>query len=79
MASKFIAEEELPRLLQAAEQERITILPVIIRPCSRRAMGRLADFQAVNSPAKPLADLGQADRDRVWIRLVEAMTAALGT
>jgi hypothetical protein len=40
-------------------------------------MGRLSEFQAVNSLSKPLVDLGRGDRDRVWVKLVEAITAAL--
>jgi len=74
MASKFIAENELPRLLQAAKHEGTIILPVIISPCM---MGSLSEFQAVNSPSKPLVDLSRGDRDRVWIKLMKAITLAL--
>ncbi|MCO6428339.1 peptidoglycan-binding protein [Nitrosomonas communis] len=74
MASEFIAENELPPLLEAAEHDGAVILPVIISPC---VMGNLATFQAVNSPSKPLVDLSRGDRDRVWVKLVEAITAAL--
>ncbi len=74
MASDFIAENELPRLLQAAKHEGTAILPVIISPCT---MGSLSEFQAVNSPSKPLVDLDRGDRDRVWIKLMEAITVAL--
>lgn len=74
MASEYIAENELPPLLEAAEHDGAVILPVIISPC---VMGSLADYQAVNSPSKPLVDLSRGDRDRVWVKLVEAVTAAL--
>jgi Putative peptidoglycan binding domain/TIR domain len=74
MASEFIAENELPPLLEAAEHEGTVILPVIISPC---VLGSLAEFQAVNPPSKPLVDLSRGDRDRVWVKLMEAITAAL--
>lgn len=74
MASEFIAKNELPPLLQAAEHEGTVILPIIISPC---LMGSLSEFQAVNSPSKPLVDLSRGDRDRVWVKLMEAITAAL--
>jgi len=74
MASEFIAENELPPLLEASEREGTVILPVIISPC---IMGRLSEFQAVNSLSEPLVDLGRGDRERVWVKLVEAITAAL--
>jgi hypothetical protein len=74
MASEFIAENELPPLLEAAEHEGTVILPVIISPC---VMGNISDFQAVNPPSKPLVDLNRGDRDRVWVNVVESITAAL--
>jgi len=74
MASDFITENELPPLLEAAENDGAVILPVIISPC---VIGSLAEFQAVNSPSKPLVDLSRGDRDRVWVKLVEAITSAL--
>ncbi len=74
MASRFVAESELPPLLAAAEHEGTVVLPVIISPCNT---GSLARFQAVNSPSKPLVDLKRGDRDRIWVKLVEAITVAL--
>jgi hypothetical protein len=40
-------------------------------------MGSLSEFQAVNSPSKPLVDLSRGDRDRVWVKLMEAITVGL--
>jgi hypothetical protein len=74
MASDFIAENELPPLLEAAESDGAVILPVIISPC---VIGNLAEFQAVNSLSKPLVDLSRGDRDRIWVKLMEAITVAL--
>jgi hypothetical protein len=74
MASDFIAIRELPPLLKAAENDGILILPVIISPC---VLGPLEGFQAVNSPDEPMVDLRRGDRERVWKRVVEAITAAL--
>jgi hypothetical protein len=74
MASEFIGENELPALLKAAEHDGLVVLEVIISPCM---MGDLAKFQAVNSPSKPLVDLGRGDRDRVWVKVLEAITLAL--
>lgn len=76
MASDYIATKELPPILAAAEGEGVLILPVIISPCW---MGELQQFQAVNPPDEPLVDLRRGDRDRVWVRVVEAITEALNT
>jgi hypothetical protein len=40
-------------------------------------MGNISEFQAVNPPSKLLVDLNRGDRDRVWVNVVEAITAAL--
>lgn len=74
MASEFIVSNELPPLLEAAEKDGALILPVIISPC---VMGDLAEFQSVNSSSKPLVDLDRGDRDRVWVKVVTAITGAL--
>jgi hypothetical protein len=40
-------------------------------------VGNISEFQALNPPSKPLVDLNREDRDRVWVNVVEAITAAL--
>lgn len=74
MASKYIAENELPPLLDASKRDGTVILPVIISPCT---MGSLSEFQSVNPPSKPLVDLRRGDRDRVWVKLMGTITEAL--
>ena len=57
LASDFIADNELPPLLVAAENEGVIILPVIVSPCLFTNVPALARFQAVNLPSKPLSAL----------------------
>lgn len=77
LASDFIAENELPPLLAAANDEGLTVLPVIIRPSRFGNEPRLSRFQSVNDPSKPLVDLSEGDRDRIWVRLSEAVEKTL--
>src|SRR5713226_2704155 len=51
LASRFIAEIELPSLLAAAQLDGAVILPVILSPC-RFTDSELSQFQAINSPSK---------------------------
>lgn len=74
MASRFIHDVELPALITASQREGLAVVPVVVRPC---LMGELAALQTVNPPNKPLVDQTQGDRDRTWIRVVEAITSAL--
>jgi TIR domain len=70
LASDFILENELPPLLAASEEEGITILPVILGPCSFKHTG-LARFQSVNDPSKPLSAMNKHERDEVWNKVVD--------
>ena len=76
LASDFIAEEELPRLLRAAEDDGALILPVIVSP-SRFSDTALSRFQAVNSPTTPLIAMKTSDREQTFVRLTAAVEQAL--
>jgi hypothetical protein len=71
LASRFIANEELPPLLKAAEQEGVLILLVIVGQCRERFLRTpsLAQFQAINDPTQPLVKLKGEQRDYIWDRL----------
>ena len=70
LASEFIAENELPPLLKAAESGGTIILPVILSPCVFEDTP-LQEFQAVNHPSEPLSKLTGSRRDEVWVTLVK--------
>ena len=71
LASDFIADEELPVLLRAAEQEGVAIMPLIARPSTFSSHPALGEFQAFNTPSRPLCDLSPGDQDRVFVKLSE--------
>ena len=72
LASDFIAETELPALLEAAEQRGTKILPLILFP-SRFADPKLSRFQSINDPKRPLARLRTwAQRDEILVEVPEA-------
>lgn len=74
LASDFIAAEELPPLLAAAEAEGAVILPLIVSPCRFRNTS-LAPFQAVNPPDKPLIKLSRAEQEEYFVRVAEVIEA----
>jgi hypothetical protein len=76
LASDFIALNELPPLLSAAESEGVTILPVLLKPCLYQRTP-LVKFQFVNKPLVPLEKMRSVEREETWMRVVEAITAAL--
>lgn len=76
LASDFIAANELPPLIAAAEAEEVIILPVILSACSF-GNNELARFQAINDPARPLAAMEQAESEQVFNEVVQRVKEAL--
>ena len=79
LASDFISSDELPPILRKAREEGACILPLIVAPCEY-GISELSDFQAVNSPDKTLADLGndEAAIERVFLELDRNLKCLLG-
>jgi hypothetical protein len=72
-ASEFISKYELPPLLEAARRGEMKLFPVIVTACEHDQI--TAVFQAVNDPAQPIATLTEAQRQSVWKRVLEQVTA----
>jgi hypothetical protein len=66
MASDFIASEELPPLLVAAENEGITILPVILSASLFEETAGLRDLQTVNPPSRPVIGMAKVDQEALF-------------
>lgn len=79
LASDFIAGEELPPLLAAAERRGVPILPVYLSPCRIATVPELARLQSVNPLDRPLIALPRPEQEAVFVRLAEAVDAALSS
>lgn len=77
-ASNFIAQNELPPLLESAQREGAMILPVIVRPCPFEK-SVLEPFQGVNAPDAPLSDLSETAREQVWVKLITRIREILAS
>jgi hypothetical protein len=76
LASRYISSEELPRMLDAAAGDGLTIFWIPVRPSSYR-QSPIASFQAAHAPDKPLARLRGADRDQAFVDIGEKLAQVL--
>lgn len=77
LASDFVVENELPPLLKAAQDEGVTIVPVILKPCAFNANKEISQFQSVNAPSNPLISLAEAERENIWVKVAETVSEAI--
>jgi Subtilase family/TIR domain len=76
LASDFVATDEVPELLKAAEEDGATILSLILSP-SRFMQTQLAKFQGLNSPDKPLIRLVKWRQEEILVETTEEVMKAL--
>src|SRR5262245_54817408 len=77
IASDFIAAEELPPLLAAAQKEGVKILPLILSPSRFEKIESLSRFQSVNPPSKPLIKLGKGEQEEYLVKLSDDILSAI--
>jgi hypothetical protein len=75
LASDFIAEHELPPLLEAAEKEGLVILWVAVRD-SVYAETEIGRYQAANDPTRPLLSMSPARREKELVKICAEIKAA---
>jgi hypothetical protein len=80
LASDFIADHELPSLLEAAENRDLTILWIPLTHSGYKKTD-IAQYQAASGcdPSRPLSSLPKHEQDRVFRDLCEEITALMNT
>jgi small GTP-binding protein len=78
LASAFIQDNELPRLLQRRKEEGLRVVPIIISPCMWRSEPVLSDLQALPRDARPVSSSAEGyARDQVWVEIAQAVERQL--
>jgi len=71
LASDFIANNELPPLLEAAKKDGAVIMSLIVSPSRFTSTESLSQFQAVNDPSSPLLTLTKGEQEKILVRVSE--------
>jgi len=72
LASDFIAENELPPLLDAAKKEGLTILWIAVSSSMYKET-EIEKYQPVNDPLRPLDNLNLAQQNQELVHIVETI------
>ncbi|MBO3273146.1 hypothetical protein [Hymenobacter defluvii] len=76
LASTFIQEQELPRLLFKSRQRTCRVLWLVVEDCDWQT-SPLQEIIALHDPAVPLATLPAAQQQDTLIQLRQSVAAAL--
>lgn len=72
LGSDFIADKELPKLLEAAERTGLKILWVPISASSFTETN-IANYQAVLDPSRPMDALSPAEQNAAWVKFCQML------
>jgi hypothetical protein len=70
LASDFIAEHELPKLLERAQTGGTTIIPVVLSHCLFSSTG-LGAFQAMNAPDQPVSSMERTGQEQIFMMIAQ--------
>jgi tetratricopeptide (TPR) repeat protein len=77
LASNFIRNEEIPRILYRRRKEGLRVIPLIVKPCNWRSVQWLESIQVTPKDGKPLS-VGNNDYvDEELTKLSEKITSLL--
>ena len=75
LASRFITDQEVPKLLQRRQNEGMRVIPIIIRPCMWSRQPILKKLQALPRDGKPVITFPEetGERDQAWTDIAKAI------
>ena len=76
LASEFIANEEMPNLLDAARQAGLIVVWIAVGD-SLYEETEITEYQAANDPAKPLNSLSEAEVDKELVLIAKKLNSLL--
>jgi hypothetical protein len=75
LTSKFIRQEEVPKLFDRHEQGGMTVYPLLVKPCPWQEVAWLARMQLRPLEARPLASFKGAKVDEILVEVAREISA----
>lgn len=76
LGSEDLVDEQLPRLLAAADGRGLAILPLVVGACAY-AECPLGPYMALNEPGRPLDELSRPEQNRELVRIARSIDEVL--
>ncbi len=75
IASRFIQDKELPRLLLRQREHGLRVVPIIVRPCKWTSEPALSGIQALPKNGTPVITFSKdnGERDQVWVDIASVI------
>jgi small GTP-binding protein len=75
IASRFIQQEEQPKLLRRRHEMQVRVIPIIVRPCTWKSEPVLKDLQVLPQDGKAVITFNpeNGERDQVWTDIANAI------
>ncbi len=77
LTSKFILEQEVPRLLERRENRRLSVFPVIVRPCAWTRIDWLARIQARPRDGRPVSKGSEHQVDEDFAAIADEVAGVI--
>jgi hypothetical protein len=78
LASDFIAENELPILLDRASRGGVRIMTIVAGHCLFSANQELSRYQSVNPPDRPLEKMKKQEAEQMLLKVAQAVASYMG-
>lgn len=72
-SSEFILNEEVPKLLKAANEKGVLILAILINHCIYEFFPNISQYQFLNDPKIPIASMNKAEIEKIWADAVRLL------
>jgi len=79
LTSKFIREQEVPRILERRRKEGLRVIPIIVEPCPWKKVEWLASIQLLPKDGKPLSIRKKHTVNTILAKLAEDIAALIKT